>query len=1146
MANEVRISGSQTTPRSECDIRAFYGDNAKIIAASNVAASPGPQAQFYSGDGGATWGQTALSLAAGDNDMTDPAVDWTTDGTAWAITIGIQGGNTRLRCYKSGDGGQTWAFDSTPSGGDTGADREMMWVDHSQTSAHKDNMYAVWQQPGPLRFARRVGIGAAWEAPKTLSGAETTGSAVGAAVKTNNDGDVFAFWPDSGSRGLFVAKSTDGGGSFGAPKKIATTFGSFEFSIPAQADRKAGIYLAVAAYKDATRDLVHAVWADLSGEAGCTSGGGPGSDVNATCKSRIWYARSIDGGGTWSAPVKINDQAGKSDQLHPGLAVDATNGNLALVYYDTVNDPGRHKVDLWMQVSHDDGQNWSSATKVTSASTDETVAGADNNAGGGLADQLGDYIGLDANAGAVWPAWCDRRNGQKEEIWSAALSLRVKECFFILDRSTFGQNEVNARLKQTMPNPADFPAAFFVVVDGFSASDLGITAADLVGAPSVKPTLTVLPAVSGMVVGAPTALLAEDTSLPAAPQRFTWVYPVSFKDDSDFTSQIRIEILSATISGVAGSAQIELLQQPNPYEMDGDPPWLSTDLRVFQLDANQSKFNTSINGSTPADARAFIKQVIANLNSGNTGGQTFDNDLPDTTLALFEKHLNGTNVFNFAIARVRYRALAVAANNVRVFFRLCPALTVSTAFDPNTTYRRFSDGMPGGHSVPLLGKQGNNILTIPCFAEQRIDASSTSMTAQTDAANVQTIPFDASGAEVDRYFGCWLDINQPSQGEFPLNPANDGPFNGPLQSVLSLVRNQHQCLIAEIAFDPAPVPSGVTPFASDKLAQRNLTLVESANPGDVASRRIPSTFELKATPAKAGASDELMIDWGHTPAGSVARIYLPGVSADEIVALAAKRYSLAGLSRIDEHTVQCPVRRISYIPIPSGPALNHPGLLTIDLPAGVRKGQLFKVVVRQISSVRRSVLPPVGERQAESVIARRRFDWRNVLGAFQLSIPVRTKETMLEHEVRLLSVLRWILASIPHHDRWYLAFLRYVQEIAQRVRGLGGDPDRIPPSPGGDLPHTKPSPHPGTGPEARIEFTGKIAGLIFDRFGDFEGFILDTEDGERRFASRERDSEELAERAWAERLRISVIVERHEPHRPQRIIVREPPAPFRG
>jgi hypothetical protein len=73
-------------------------------------------------------------------------------------------------------------------------------------------------------------------------------------------------------------------------------------------------------------------------------------------------------------------------------------------------------------------------------------------------------------------------------------------------------------------------------------------------------------------------------------------------------------------------------------------------------------------------------------------------------------------------------------------------------------------------------------------------------------------------------------------------------------------------------------------------------------------------------------------------------------------------------------------------------------------------------------------------------------------------------------------------------------------------------------------------------------FTGKICGLIFDHFGDFAGFVLETEHGEHRFHSREKEMEELAERAWKERLRITVHVDRSEPHRPLWIVVHQPPA----
>jgi hypothetical protein len=134
--------------------------------------------------------------------------------------------------------------------------------------------------------------------------------------------------------------------------------------------------------------------------------------------------------------------------------------------------------------------------------------------------------------------------------------------------------------------------------------------------------------------------------------------------------------------------------------------------------------------------------------------------------------------------------------------------------------------------------------------------------------------------------------------------------------------------------------------------------------------------------------------------------------------------------------------------------------------------------------------------------------------------------------------MRWIHQGIPASDRWSPVFERYLAQIADRVHGFGGDPTQILPSPTGEG-SRKHRRH-----EERRVYTGKIAGLIFDRFGDFEGFLLDTEGGERAFHSREKEVEELIERAWRERLRITVWAERDEPHRPLSIIVREPPASF--
>ena len=1145
--SDLRISGASASARTETDIRLNYGDPSKVIAAANDANSLA-EAVFFSTDGGANWSPstTNLPLAAGDAGQSDPAVDWTSDGIAHALCIGFDAGqiNLRTRAYQSTDNGATWAFEATLSGAQNGADREIIWADHSPTSAFKDQVYATWHSGVPVFFARRTaGAGGAWQAAVQLSGAETTVMGIGGDIKTNSFGDLFVFWPDAdGTGNLVVRKSIDGGQTFAAAVIIANTFATTRrLSVPAAvanppATRGARVYISAGAYRTAAKDLVYAVWSDLSGAAGCNTGGGPGNNVASTCKTRVWFSRSVNGGANWSAPVTLNNQASLNDQFHSKLCVDESNGNLIVTYRDTVNDATRLQTDVFMQTSTDDGQNWSTAVRVTSARTDETTAGFNPN-------QYADYDGLSGFYGTFFPAWTDRRAGGAEEVWSAKLSIVQKQCFFIVDKSTYGQDEVDAMV---LHGNTTVNAAFYVVVEGFTAGELGITLADLVGPPTTKPTLTALPAVAGMTVGQPTALLAEDPSLPATPQRFTWLYPVSFTDSSGFTLPIVTVTLNASISTVAGSAQIQLLLQPNPYELDGQTSWLSTDLRVFHIKQGGSKFGATVNGSTPTDAINFIRDVITNLNpGGNSGGQTFDNDLDAnaTELALNQVDGGGTAIFNFAIAKVRYQGIAQDAQAVRVFFRLCPALTVSTAYDPATTYRTFSDGVQYGQKIARLGVQNNNILTIPCFATARVSPGA-SMDTQTDTPNVQPILHDATGAEVERYFGCWLDINQPGQLVFPLNPTNEGPYAGGLRSILELVRNQHQCLLAEIAFDPEAISVGSTAGTSDKLAQRNLSLVTSANPGDVTSRRIPNTFELKPTRGGQGTdADELMIDWGNTPSGSFARIFLPTVNADEILELAARRYSPAQLKRIDKHTIECRVQNITYIPIPAGPPLNHTALLTVDLPPGVKKGQQFDLLVRQITPFGRKGSTKPGF-NAEISLASSRLGWRQVLGSFQISIPVTTKNVMLEPEERLFSIMSWVLLSVPPNDRWYPVFSRYVSQIADRVRGLGGDPNLIMPSPTGQGRPIEPA-QPRPRPEDRIGYAGKIAGLIFDHFGDFEGFVLETYEGEHKFFSREKDMEKLVERVWCERLRVTVWAERDQPHRPLTITVHQPPAQFK-
>jgi hypothetical protein len=415
----VRISGAQETPRSESDIRVNFTDGSLVIAASNNISGEGRQAQFYSVDGGLHWGQTNLPLVASDQFQSDPTVDWTSDGTAWATTMGIESTVMRMRSYKSVDHGMTWTFDAVFSGDQTEVDKQMMWVDHSPTSPYRDNIYVIWHNSLPAFVNRRTGPAGSWQTPIQVSGAETTGTAIGSDIKTNGAGEVFAFWPDTGSQKIFMAKSSDGGVHFTTSVLVTQTFGSFQVAIPAFANRRALIGVSGGAYKAQQKDLVYACWMDLSGETGCsTPENEPGTDPNSACKTRIWFARSVDGGQTWAASNKkmINPSADKTDQFNHKLAVDETNGTLVVSYYDTTGDAQRKGVNVWYQTSTDDGVSWSAPVKLTTASTNETTAGADSG------NQFGDYNGLSGNDGKFIACWTDRRNGMHEEIWASPIT----------------------------------------------------------------------------------------------------------------------------------------------------------------------------------------------------------------------------------------------------------------------------------------------------------------------------------------------------------------------------------------------------------------------------------------------------------------------------------------------------------------------------------------------------------------------------------------------------------------------------------------------------------------------------------------------------------------------------------------------------
>ncbi|MFC3115880.1 hypothetical protein [Cellvibrio fontiphilus] len=810
----------------------------------------------------------------------------------------------------------------------------------------------------------------------------------------------------------------------------------------------------------------------------------------------------------------------------------------------------------------------------------------------------------------------------------------------ILERSTFGQDEVTV-------NP-EFAGAFLVTVDGLKPGDFpggGISTLS----PSASQLAAWAPAIS--VAGAPaievvpTAIASDDPVLAARLQRFTFTYRVRFVGNAfGFAEPQRTLEVNAALNASSGlltdTAWIQLVKSANPFMLDleggNTTPWLSSDLKVFRVVEGESVHGVTLpNGASRAQALQFINSLTSSITPAQfealTGNQAA------SALSLFPLTTSGRRVYNFAVARVRRNGTLLAADDVRLFFRIFTSQTTAAL-----TYREAMGAplegylkTPGANPIALPGQAGGEWLSFPCFAEARAATPA----GQQDTNNVK----DISTSESNKFFGVLLD-NNLTGNYLPSTPAG-----GAVQSLPDLLMGEHQCLVAQIEFAGTPIPNGANPSTSDKLSQRNIALSEVANPGLAASRVALHTFEIEARPQPISDSllpDELLLEWSRNlPEGTYVNIEIPSWRAREVVALADRLYPLHNIRALDERTIQMPAGGSRYLPLPRS-LHRQTGVISVELPLGIKKGQRFDVAIRQITNRGRDVRFPapklreISRKEAEKLIAgllktggdtakgdsskvrqlmsakggvfdlgdnrslvtdlsvldaqgdhaviiehpdpkaveaarREARMWRQTLGAFQLGIPVSVKDEMLLHHLRLLSVMTWRAAKLSRTSRWYASFNRYVELLTDKVRALGGDPFNLPATPDGQIPQLdakgdQPA-NPGQGAadngvgganQGYLEpgadewlvdaqglpapadakagiWSGKVSGLLYDHFGDFEGFTLENYAGNHlRFFSREGAIHDLAQTAWRERYLVTVMSVAANSREVRRLLIR--------
>ena len=366
----------------------------------------------------------------------DPWVAISPNGTAYLLSLSVDsnpGGfdtsPNAILVMRSTDHGATWGDPTTlirDESPNVLNDKESMTADPNSSSF----AYAVWDrltsppsgtpvQPpfdnsraftGDIYFARTTNGGASWEPARKIYKAGSVSQTIGnvIAVLPDNatfDGELVNVFTllhgtrnDQDTRGFSIAaiRSADHGATWTKKEIVIDDFlrGIVVDPDDGAAHRTGDINAEVAV--DPRTGALYAVWQDLRF--------GP--------RSSIAFTQSLDGGLTWSTPVKANqtpppdpgELAGNGQAFTPMVQV-LNDGTVAVSYYDfrnnTADGGATTPTDAFISHCHancSSAASWTAdETRVTSASFDSRKAPV---ARGFF---LGDYEGLGSSGSALFP-----------------------------------------------------------------------------------------------------------------------------------------------------------------------------------------------------------------------------------------------------------------------------------------------------------------------------------------------------------------------------------------------------------------------------------------------------------------------------------------------------------------------------------------------------------------------------------------------------------------------------------------------------------------------------------------------------------------------------------------------------------------------
>lgn len=373
-------------------------------------------------DGGKTWKSVYIGGKLSERQPTDPLFGWACitdpimvfnkDGVAFyslqaynyqsggaAATpvpgAPISNAGSAIILARSKDGGMTWDKMVTQHVGDGTA----IFHDYMRMAANPKTgtVYTIWNQLS-VAVSQPVLVASAdnGETARPPVYFPQTDSPTGlgeSAIFADNDGTVYVILGGLNSAGdVYFTSSNDDGQSFATPVKVFSVklinspLPNSKFrvgtSVEGAMDRTGGAH----------KGCIYGVWAD----------GGKGDG-----DSDILASRSCDKGKTWSKPVRVNQDATKSDQWMPRVAVD-DQGAVHVVYMTRAYDPGNRLIDAEEAFSTDGGETWTTLRLTTTSWDGDKGVHQDG------FPFYGDYIGIDSAGGKTYAAFPDCVTGTCE------------------------------------------------------------------------------------------------------------------------------------------------------------------------------------------------------------------------------------------------------------------------------------------------------------------------------------------------------------------------------------------------------------------------------------------------------------------------------------------------------------------------------------------------------------------------------------------------------------------------------------------------------------------------------------------------------------------------------------------------------------